>query len=86
MGNLSKRKAIILGMENNEDWFQLFAEIPLNEMFGYSGELRSTTQGKGEFTMEYSKYTPCPMDVQDRVVRAYQEAAGLLPVEKKKKN
>lgn len=64
--------------DNNEGWCTLKAEVPLNEMFGYIGELRSTTQGKGEFTMEYARYTPCSPEVEERLIREYQEANNLF--------
>ncbi|XP_052854644.1 elongation factor G, mitochondrial [Drosophila gunungcola] len=85
MGHLSKRHGIITGTEGTEGWFTVYAEVPLNDMFGYAGELRSSTQGKGEFTMEYSRYSPCLPDVQDQIVRQYQESQGLVQVDKKKK-
>ncbi|KAH8412294.1 hypothetical protein KR009_001053 [Drosophila setifemur] len=85
MGHLSKRHGIITGTEGTEGWFTVYAEVPLNDMFGYAGELRSSTQGKGEFTMEYSRYSPCLPDVQDQIVRQYQETQGLAQPDKKKK-
>ncbi|XP_060666212.1 LOW QUALITY PROTEIN: elongation factor G, mitochondrial [Drosophila nasuta] len=85
MGHLSKRHGIITGTEGTEGWFTVYAEVPLNDMFGYASELRSSTQGKGEFTMEYSRYSPCLPDVQDQIVRQYQESQGLSHPEKKKK-
>lgn len=86
MGQLSKRKGIVTGTEGTEGWFTLYAEVPLNEMFGYVGELRSTTQGKGEYTMEYSRYSPSQLELQDRLVQQYQESMGIFPDKKKKKN
>ncbi|XP_061393947.1 elongation factor G, mitochondrial [Musca vetustissima] len=85
MGQLNKRHGIITGTDGNEGWFTVYAEVPLNDMFGYAGELRSSTQGKGEFTMEYSRYSPCLPDVQEQIVRQYQEAQGLIQPDKKKK-
>ncbi|XP_017467503.1 PREDICTED: elongation factor G, mitochondrial [Rhagoletis zephyria] len=86
MGQLSKRHGIITGTDGAEGWFTVYAEVPLNDMFGYAGELRSSTQGKGEFTMEYSRYSPCLPDVQEQLVRQYQESQGLGQEKKKKKN
>lgn len=85
MGQLSKRHAIITGSDANEGWFILHAEVPLNEMFGYASDLRSVTQGKGEFSMEYSRYAPALPEVQDRLVQAYQESQGLSQGQQKRK-
>ena len=52
---LALRAGIITGQDGRDDWFTLEAEVPLNNMFGFSAALRSATQGKGEFTMEYSR-------------------------------
>ncbi|XP_066588817.1 elongation factor G, mitochondrial isoform X1 [Prorops nasuta] len=84
LGQINRRKGLIIASDMNQGWFMLHAEIPLNEMFGYAGQLRSTTQGKGEFTMEYSRYSPCLPEVQEKIIREYQEANGLLPPIKKK--
>ncbi|KAJ0181632.1 hypothetical protein K1T71_002354 [Dendrolimus kikuchii] len=86
IGQLNKRGGIITGTEGAEGWTTIYAEVPLNNMFGYAGELRSMTQGKGEFSMEYSRYSPCLPDVQEQLIRKYQEEMGLLPDQKKKKN
>ncbi|XP_032530118.2 elongation factor G, mitochondrial [Danaus plexippus] len=86
IGQLNKRGGIVTGTEGSEGWTTIYAEVPLNNMFGYAGELRSMTQGKGEFSMEYSRYSPCLPDVQEQLIRKYQEEMGLLPDQKKKKN
>ncbi|CAG9768588.1 unnamed protein product [Ceutorhynchus assimilis] len=88
MAQLNKRHGIITGVEGIEGWFTLYAEVPLNEMFGYAGELRSSTQGKGEFTMEYSRYIPCLPEVQEKLVMEYQKVTGQVSEKdvKKKRN
>ena len=47
--------------------------VPLAEMFGYSTALRSATQGKAEFAMEFEKYEPAPKQVQDELIEKYEE-------------
>lgn len=84
IGQLNKRHGIITGTEGSEGWFTVYAEVPLNDMFGYAGELRSSTQGKGEFSMEYSRYSPCKPDVQEKLMQDYQIAQGNVVVDAKK--
>ncbi|XP_014480312.1 PREDICTED: elongation factor G, mitochondrial [Dinoponera quadriceps] len=86
IAQLSKRKGIINSTEMNDDWCAVIAEVPLNDMFGYIGELRSTTQGKGEFTMEYARYSPCLSEVQEQLIRQYQESQGIVVDEKTQKS
>lgn len=85
MTQLSKRNGIINGSEGAEGWVTIYAEVPLNEMFGYIGELRSTTQGRGEYSMEYCRYSPCPIEVQEKLIEEYQRLQGIVPEASKKK-
>ncbi|PIT99795.1 MAG: elongation factor G [Bdellovibrionales bacterium CG10_big_fil_rev_8_21_14_0_10_45_34] len=73
MGQINQRRGVILGSQNNEGYVTVEAEVPLTEMFGYSTDLRSATQGKGEFTMEFSKYSPAPRQLQEELIKKYQE-------------
>ena len=73
MGQVNQRRGMILNTTNNEGYAIIEAEVPLNEMFGYSTDLRSATQGKGEFTMEFLKYAAVPRNVQEEMVKKYQE-------------
>ncbi|MCM0605396.1 MAG: elongation factor G [Xanthomonadaceae bacterium] len=73
MGQINQRRGMILDSGSQEAYAVINAEVPLSEMFGYSTDLRSATQGKGEFTMEFSKYSPVPRNVQEDMVKKYQE-------------
>lgn len=73
MGQINQRRGIIQGTTTNESFVVVVAEVPLSEMFGYSTDLRSATQGKGEFTMEFSRYAECPRNVQEELVKVYKE-------------
>ena len=61
-----------------------FFQIPLNQMFGFVGELRSNTQGKGEYTMEYARYSPTSSSMQEKMSTEYRENLGLM--QQKRKN
>ena len=61
---LNKRNAVINDTEIGPEDFVLYADCSLNSMFGFSNQLRAATQGKGEFTMEFSHYAPAPMQLQ----------------------
>jgi len=73
MGQINQRRGIIQNSGTNEGFCTIEAEVPLAEMFGYATDLRSATQGKGEFTMEFSKYSAVPKGVQEEMVKKYQE-------------
>ncbi|CAL0328149.1 unnamed protein product [Lupinus luteus] len=71
-GDINKRKGIIVGNDQEGDDSIITAHVPLNNMFGYSTALRSMTQGKGEFTMEYKEHSPVSHDVQTQLVNNYK--------------
>ncbi len=73
MGQINQRRGMIIGSENTEGYVIATAEVPLNEMFGYSTDLRSGTQGKGEFTMEFLKYAAVPKQEQELLMAKYKE-------------
>ena len=73
MGQINQRRGMIVNSYSNEGYAVIEAEVPLTEMFGYSTDLRSATQGKGEFTMEFLKYSPVPKNVQEEMIKKYQE-------------
>jgi elongation factor G len=76
-GGISSKRGVILGSESRSGFTILQAEVPLAEMFGYSNDLRSMTQGKGSFSMEFLKYQKIPTRLQEEVVKKAQlEKAG----------
>jgi len=68
MGDLNRRRGIVQGMEDIPSGKQIKAEVPLSEMFGYSTALRSATQGRATYSMEFAKYAEAPKVVTDAVV------------------
>ncbi len=78
IGGLNKRRGLIGGSTSSHGSAIIEAEVPLSEMFGYSNDLRSSTQGKAEYTMEFKKYAPVPSSVQQELAAEYREkvAAG----------
>jgi elongation factor G len=73
VGTLLKRRGIIVGATETEGFVRVEAHIPLSEMFGYSTVLRSSTQGKGEFTMEFARYSPVPELLAQELIKHHQE-------------
>ncbi|MBE9520444.1 MAG: elongation factor G [Proteobacteria bacterium] len=72
MGSLNQRRGIIVGTVEEANYTSVEAEVPLSEMFGYSTVLRSLTQGKAEFTMEFATYKQVPKSVSEEIIKAYQ--------------
>jgi elongation factor G len=73
MGGINQRRGVIQGTQTLEGSVTVTAEVPLTEMFGYSTDLRSATQGKGEFTMEFAKYSAVPRNIQEELHKKYLE-------------
>jgi elongation factor G len=69
VGDLSSRRGIIAGMEPRAGSTSIRANVPLGEMFGYATQLRSMTQGRGSFTMEFEKYSIAPQSIADEVIK-----------------
>ena len=72
-GLLMQRRGIIIGTSEQEGFAHVEAEVPLAEMFGFSTAIRSSTQGKGEFTMEFAKYSPTPSSISEELIKKHRE-------------
>jgi len=68
MGDLNRRRGIVQGMEDSSSGKVINAEVPLAEMFGYSTDLRSATQGRATYTMEFTKYAEVPSAVASSII------------------
>ncbi len=73
VGILMQRRGIIIGTTESEGFCRVEAEVPLAEMFGFSTILRSATQGKAEFTMEFSRYAPVPGAIAEELIKKHKE-------------
>ncbi len=78
IGDLNRRRGMIKDQEAGVTGVRIKADVPLSEMFGYIGHLRTMTSGRGQFSMEFSHYMPCPANVAEKVIaeaKARKEAA-----------
>lgn len=69
MGDLSRRRGMLQGMDESPAGRVIRAEVPLAEMFGYSTDLRSATQGRATYTMEFEKYAEAPANIADAIIK-----------------
>ena len=72
-GLINQRRGIILASTEDDQFTRVDAEVPLSEMFGFSTILRSSTQGKAEYSMEFAKYGKAPQSVTETLIKAYEE-------------
>lgn len=73
IGQINQRRGVIINTNIDAGYVIVEAEVPLKEMFGYSNDLRSLTQGKGEFSMEFLHYAPAPKNIQDEIIEEYKK-------------
>ncbi|MEM7764928.1 MAG: elongation factor G [Pseudomonadota bacterium] len=73
IGDLNRRRGMINGQEPGTTGVRVKADCPLSEMFGYIGDLRTMTSGRGQFSMEFSHYAPCPANVAEVVIKETRE-------------
>ena len=83
IGDLNRRRGMIKDQEKGVTGVRVKADVPLAEMFGYIGSLRTMTSGRGQFSMEFSHYLPCPNSVSETVIAEVKERKEQ---EKKAKN
>ncbi len=73
IGDLNRRRGMIQGQDAGPTGVRVKAQAPLSEMFGYIGDLRTMTSGRGQFSMEFSHYAPCPANVAEQVIKETKE-------------
>jgi elongation factor G len=73
IGDLNRRRGIIGGQEAGASGVRIKADVPLSEMFGYIGSLRTMTSGRGQFSMEFAHYASCPNSVSEKVIAEEKE-------------
>ncbi|MFC3152121.1 elongation factor G [Litoribrevibacter euphylliae] len=69
MGDLNRRRGLVQGMEDSPSGKVINAEVPLSEMFGYATDLRSATQGRATYSMEFAKYAEAPANIAEEVIK-----------------
>lgn len=73
IGDLNRRRGMIKDQQAGATGVRIKADVPLSEMFGYIGHLRTITSGRGQFSMEFAHYAPCPMNVAEEVIAKAKE-------------
>jgi elongation factor G len=73
IGDLNRRRGMMKSQESGPTAVRIKADVPLSEMFGYIGELRTMTSGRGQYSMEFSHYAPCPRNVSEQVIAEAKE-------------
>ncbi len=73
IGDLNRRRGMIKSQEPTATGVRVRANVPLSDMFGYIGDLRTMTSGRGQFSMEFEHYMPCPKNVADEVIKEVNE-------------
>jgi elongation factor G len=73
IGDLNRRRGMIKSQETGPMGARIKADVPLSEMFGYIGDLRTMTSGRGQFSMEFAYYAPCPANVAEVVIKEAKE-------------
>jgi elongation factor G len=73
IGDLNRRRGMIKSQEKTPTGIRVKADAPLSDMFGYIGDLRTMTSGRGQFSMEFSHYAPCPRNISEEIIAAAEK-------------
>jgi elongation factor G len=73
IGDLNRRRGMIRSQDAGATGVRIKADVPLSEMFGYIGDLRTMTSGRGQFSMEFEHYMPCPKNISEEVIKEAKE-------------
>ncbi|HIO91466.1 MAG TPA: elongation factor G [Leucothrix mucor] len=73
IGDVNRRRGMIKSQESGATGVSIKCDVPLSEMFGYIGDLRTMTSGRGQFSMEFSHYSPCPKNISEDVIKEVKE-------------
>jgi len=73
IGDLNRRRGMIKSQEPSSTGVRIKADVALSEMFGYIGDLRTMTSGRGQFSMEFSHYLPCPKNISEEIIKEVKE-------------
>jgi elongation factor G len=76
IGDLNRRRGMIKDQQAGTTGVRIKADVPLSEMFGYIGHLRTITSGRGQFSMEFAHYSACPANVAEQVIAEVKERDG----------
>ena len=75
IGDLNSRRGMVASMDDIPTGKSIKAEVPLSEMFGYSNRMRSLTQGRANYSMEFAKYMEAPKNIQEEIIAAQQKGS-----------
>jgi elongation factor G len=78
IGDLNRRRGMMKSQESGAMGARIKADVPLSEMFGYIGDLRTMTSGRGQFSMSFSHYAPCPSNVAEEVIKEAKDRQAAL--------
>ncbi|MEO0488967.1 MAG: elongation factor G, partial [Cyanobacteria bacterium J06659_2] len=78
IGDLNRRRGMIKSQTPSPTGVRIKADVPLSEMFGYIGDLRTMTSGRGQFSMQFAYYSPCPKNVAEEVIKEAKERQAAM--------